>query len=488
MLQDPNVSPSASAASAGSERPAGGPSEPPAQAGSPDLTDAEAGTEADTGDVAVPGSEAIPPPSTTSPSTTSPSTPSPSTPPTSTPPPATPARSGLRAGLRRLFGRAPVAPAAHREGDRSPTTGNLVSSDSVSGTRVAVTPGALGASPDARLTALLAERELALGGIREGVIAVDSRGLVTRLNETARLLLGLPTAAVGTSLTDLGFDAGAVHALSARGSDDRDRACVAAGRMLVLNQVTVQPLRGRSETVTTLRDRTELVTLRLPGASTPGPMQLPSPSDQTDEFTHRVHTVEVLARLGTTSVSAGSADYLAAICAEQRGPLTRIMDPLVAALLIKRTAVVSARGAALRLTVDSELPRLDPATSADVVTVLGILLDNALDSVEGSTVRQLTVQIDTLAAGSDAPLAARLVEVRVRVHDTGPGIAAGLIDHIFEVERVTQAPVRHRADPGFGLAIVQLIATRRGGSVGYEFADGAAFDTVLPVRPAPAPV
>lgn len=339
--------------------------------------------------------------------------------------------------------------------------------------------------PGPELAALLAEREMALGGIREGVIAVDSLGRITRLNETARLLLDLPPEAVGASLNQLGLDAGAVQALSARGADDRDRACVAAGRMLVLNQVTVQPRRGTAETVTTLRDRTELVTLRLPlapGATAPGPVRLPSPSNQTDEFTHRVHTVEALARLG-----AAAGDYLAAICAEKRGALTRIMDPLVAALLVRRTTVVTARGAALRLTVDSGLPRLDPATSADVVTVLGILLDNALDSLEGSPVRQLTVQIESTAAGGDAPLAARLIDVRVRVHDTGPGIAGGLIDHIFEVEQVTQAPVRHRADPGFGLAIVQLIATRRGGSVSYEYIDGAAFEAVLPVRPAPTP-
>jgi sensor histidine kinase regulating citrate/malate metabolism len=218
------------------------------------------------------------------------------------------------------------------------------------------------------------------------------------------------------------------------------------------------------------------VTLRIPGT-----VQLPSPSDQTDEFTHRAHTVETLARLGTASFG-----YLNAICAETRGPLTRIMDPFVSALLIRRTAVATGRGAALRLTTDSELPRLDPATSADVVTVLGILLENALDSVEGSEVRELTVHVDTVVAGVATPLGARVVDVRLRVHDTGPGIAGGLIDHVFEIEQITQAPVRHRADPGFGLAVVQLIATRRGGSVGYEFIDGAAFDAVLPVRPAPA--
>lgn len=343
----------------------------------------------------------------------------------------------------------------------------------------------MAAGPSAAVTALLAERELALGGIREGVLSVDSRGHLTRLNETARLLLNLPPEAIGRPLDRLGLDAETVRALGTRGPSDRDRACIAAGRMLVLNQVTVQPLRGRTETVTTLRDRTELVTLRLrggPGVNAPGPVGLPSPSDQTDEFTHRVHTVETLAALGEASV-----DYLAAICAEQRGPLTRIMDPSITALLISRTTLVGARGATLRLTVDSAVPRLDPATSADAVTVLGILLDNALDSVDGSAVRRITVQIDCTAVGADAPLAARLSDVRLQVHDTGPGIAGGLIEHLFGEEQVAPAPVRQRADPGFGLATVQLIATRRGGNVSYEFIDGAAFDVVLPVRPAPTP-
>lgn len=459
MLQDPNVPPSASAAPAGSGSSAAGPSEPPAGFSTPPDAEDSASSAAATPAEVTAATETTAQTEVPAPGEAAAS--------------ALPPQSGLRAALRRFLGNRRAIPGGHRadaSGDNAADTADPV-------------------KPDAELAALLAERELALGGIREGVIAVDSRGQISRLNETARLLLDLPTTAVGTPLTQLGLDAGTVHALGARGAGDRDLACVAAGRMLVLNQVTVQPRRGRFETVTTLRDRTELVTLRLPGrpgAGAPGPVRLPSPSNQTAEFTHRVHTVDTLAELGGASVGAAAVGYLAAICAEQRGPLTRIMDPQVAALLITRTAVVVGRGAALRLTVDSALPRLDPATSADVVTVLGILLDNALDSVEGSTVRQLTVQIDTVAAGADAPLAARLVEVRVRVHDTGPGIAGGLIDHIFEVERVTQAPVRHRADPGFGLAIVQLIATRRGGSVGYEFADGAAFDAVLPVRPAPA--
>ena len=332
--------------------------------------------------------------------------------------------------------------------------------------------------PVPELGEVLAERELALSGIREGVLAVNAQGTITRMNETARQLLGLPLFAAGSRLGRFGLDSGTVTVLSSHGAVDRDRAIVAAGRMLVINQVTIRPRRGSAETVTTLQDRTELVTLRLPGTPVPGPMRLPSPSNQTAEFSHRLHTIEAIIGLG-----AASDGYIDAICAEDRGVLTAVMDPAVAALLRARTGLAIASGATLTLTAGSALPRLDPTTSTDVTTVLGLLLDNALDSVTGSTDRRLTVTLECIAAGPTAPLAARLVEVRVCVHDTGPGIAGGLINHVFAVAHVAATPARQRADSG-GLATVQAIAARRGGGVSYHHDDGASFEARLPVRAA----
>ena len=355
------------------------------------------------------------------------------------------------------------------------------------GTPAAVSPagpppaeGARAGRPVPELGEVLEQRELALSGIREGVLAVNAQGAITRMNETARQLLGLPLFAAGSRLGRFGLDSGTVSVLSSHGAVDRDRAIVAAGRMLVINQVTIRPRRGSAETVTTLQDRTELVTLRLPGTPAPGPMRLPSPSNQTAEFSHRLHTIDAIIGLG-----AASDGYIDAICAEDRGVLTAVMDPAVAALLRARTGLATASGATLTLTAGSALPRLDPTTSTDVTTVLGLLLDNALDSVTGSADRRLTVTLECIAAGPTAPLAARLVEVRVCVHDTGPGIAGGLINHVFAVAHVAATPVRQRADSG-GLATVQRIAARRGGAVSYHHDDGASFEARLPVRAADA--
>ena len=66
----------------------------------------------------------------------------------------------------------------------------------------------------------------------------------------------------------------------------------------------------------------------------------------------------------------------------------RIADPAVAALLIAKTTLAAESGVALELTDDSRLAALDPALSTDVITILGNLLDNAVDVSEGSEARR----------------------------------------------------------------------------------------------------
>ncbi len=100
-----------------------------------------------------------------------------------------------------------------------------------------------------------------LYGIREGVVGLDLRGRVTLVNDEAIRLLRIPGNALGRTLADLGVAEEVREALLS--SDvERDRAVGSAGRVLVVNRL---PLRSRGRpigSVTTLRDRTELLELR----------------------------------------------------------------------------------------------------------------------------------------------------------------------------------------------------------------------------------
>ena len=75
----------------------------------------------------------------------------------------------------------------------------------------------------------------------------------------------------------------------------------------------------------------------------------------------------------------------------------------------------------------------------------------------------------------------------VRVRDTGPGIAAGDVERIFErFYRADRSRSREVGGSGLGLAIVKHLARAHGGSVSVESRQGhgSTFTVTLPAGPA----
>jgi sensor histidine kinase regulating citrate/malate metabolism len=121
----------------------------------------------------------------------------------------------------------------------------------------------------------------------------------------------------------------------------------------------------------------------------------------------------------------------------------------------------------VRLEVD-EASRLDgtPLPSRDLLTVVGNLVDNALEAVAGTDPpRRVTVRVRE-ADG----------EVLVRVSDTGPGLAD--VEAAFRRGWSTR-----REGRGLGLALVRQVVDRYGGSYDVSAADGggAVVSVRLPV-------
>jgi two-component system CitB family sensor kinase len=338
----------------------------------------------------------------------------------------------------------------------------------------------LGLEPD-QIARLVEHREAMLHGIREGVVSVDTDDLITLANDSARTLLNLPADAVGRRIDDVGLDDEAVRVLRGHSAGDVDTGLVNRGMLLVLNQTTIHPPRSKPEVVTTLRDRTELVTLQHDlGSSMQASDTLRA---QTHDFANRLHTVSMLIQLGDTDAAV---DYIDAVSRDRSQldstVLTRINEPAVAALLIAKTSLARERGADLTLSAESSLPRVDETLSMDLVTVIGNLLDNAIDAVTATETRLVEVDIRAVTTGDDGPLPALLSEVRVSVRDSGPGVDSALNDRVFEAGVTSKPRAGDGADHGFGLAIVRLVATRRGGQVAFRNDDGAVFTATLPVQ------
>ena len=73
--------------------------------------------------------------------------------------------------------------------------------------------------------------------------------------------------------------------------------------------------------------------------------------------------------------------------------------------------------------------------------------------------------------------------MHVTVSDSGPGVSPDAAKRIFDRGFSTKsaAVVGGR---GIGLSLVRRICEQRGGAVGVQYADGAVFTAVLPVRAA----
>jgi signal transduction histidine kinase len=123
-------------------------------------------------------------------------------------------------------------------------------------------------------------------------------------------------------------------------------------------------------------------------------------------------------------------------------------------------------GAEITLEVPAE-PLLVAASEEIVATVLGALVENALEHAPGARIR--------VAARPRADLDGR---VEIVVEDDGAGVPAGDRERIFEPFYTT---ARARGGTGLGLAIVRASLARRGGTIELvPSARGACFRVTLP--------
>ncbi|HSU03651.1 MAG TPA: ATP-binding protein [Nocardioides sp.] len=320
----------------------------------------------------------------------------------------------------------------------------------------------------AAIGALADQREALLHSIREGVFAVAGDGTVTMMSDSARELIGLGDDVEGRRVADLDLEP-ALHDLLADDAEIRDHVVVLGDRVLVVNRNPVLERGRRVATVTTLRDRTELLALQSELSARESITN--TLRAQTHEFHNQLHTISGLVQLGEYDEVSRLVGTLSRRRAEiSDAVLARVEDPAVAALLIAKTSLAAERGVDLVLAAGSDLPRLDPESSTDVGTVLGNLVDNAVDasvSIGGRTV-EVALRLDAST-------------VHLVVADTGPGVPADRVGEIFR--RGWSSKESAVGGRGVGLALVQVVCERRGGAVTVRRGDdgvGAVFEAGLP--------
>jgi sensor histidine kinase regulating citrate/malate metabolism len=321
------------------------------------------------------------------------------------------------------------------------------------------------------LSRMHAYHEAALHAVREGLLLLDGQYRVALINDGGRELLGVSGNVVGRPVAELELPSPLLGALLA--SEPRvDEVHLTAERVVVVN---TSPVSGgeRRGTIVTLRDVTELQSLMGELDSERGFTQ--ALRSQAHEAANRLHTVVSLIELGRAeeAVDFATAELeLAQALTDQ--VVAAVSEPVLAALLLGKTAQANERGVELVVSDDSRLDDglLPPALSArDLVTVLGNLIDNAVDAAQGRVPARVTV-----TAYADA------TDLVLRVADTGPGVDpehAGLV-----FQRGFSTKPAGPGGRGLGLALVHQTVHRHDGTLTVREAagGGAEFEVRLPLR------
>ncbi|WP_408899282.1 ATP-binding protein [Nocardioides sp. R1-1] len=327
-----------------------------------------------------------------------------------------------------------------------------------------------------RVTHGMGERELArmyeyysavLHSVREGLLLLDGAGRVQLVNDEARRLLALPEDVVGRPIEELGLAPALVAAARGRTAESDD-LYLAGERILVVSSAPARWDGRDVGSVVTLRDHTEL-------RSVTGELEVvrrltESLRSQNHESANRLHTVVSLIEMGRAEEAvdfATSELHVAQLLTDR--VVGAVDDPVVAALLLGKSAEAAERG--VELVVTGTVPEGSGVPPRDLVTVVGNLVDNALDAVADADPRRIEVAF----AGEGSALV-------VRVGDSGPGLSPG------DAERVLDRGWTTKASPGtgrgLGLALVVQTARRHGGGVevGTSPLGGAEFTVTLRPR------
>jgi sensor histidine kinase regulating citrate/malate metabolism len=323
-----------------------------------------------------------------------------------------------------------------------------------------------GLSP-ARLARLVDYHHAALHAVREGLLLVDDDGRVQLANDEARRLLEVRDDPAGRLIAELGLPAELTQAL-AGGRRVADEVFATGSRVVVVNQAPTRPGGRAGGTVVTLRDRTELQVVT--GERDNIRAFAESLRAQAHEAANRLHTTVSLVELGRPQ---DAVEFATAELASAQRLTDRVVDavgePVLAALLLGKTAIAHERGVLLDI---------DPGTAVgpigipggDLVTIVGNLLDNAIDAaLQGDPPREVR-----LAAWEDAG------HLEIRVEDSGPGLTQEQAAHVFERGWTTKTTSSAHGR-GLGLALVQQAVKRNGGCVTCRPGPGAEFCVSLPI-------
>ncbi|QQK80854.1 sensor histidine kinase [Salicibibacter cibi] len=319
---------------------------------------------------------------------------------------------------------------------------------------------------------LFLQKESILQSTHEGIIAVNQKGLITLMNQTAqRLFLSnkkQTESYVGKHIREVLPDTRMPEVLDS-GESQYDREMLIGNHSVYVNRVPIFYENKLIGAVSSFRDKTEIE--RLTKELRRVKQYTEALRAQTHEFSNKLYTISGLLQLDQKEEaieliqkeSHTQQEWLQFL-------IQKVPDPMISAVLLGKRNQANELGIDMTFHPESKLTyRLSKKEKDVLLTVLGNLLENALEAVKKEPESKRHVSIFFTDLGNDLVF---------EVEDSGSGIPPELGNQIFNQGFSTKEG-SHR---GIGLALSKQMISEIGGTVLLEDGElgGACFVVTVP--------
>ncbi|MEI4619836.1 sensor histidine kinase [Bacillus cereus] len=324
----------------------------------------------------------------------------------------------------------------------------------------------LGLEPN-EIASLYRERNTILLSIKEGIIAIDQKGLITMMNTSAKDMLSLDNDYLHRHITEVFPDSHMMRVLE-MGIMENNQEIQFKDKVFILNMTPIVENSQTVGVVCSFRDKTELQ--RLIDTISEVRKYSEDLRAQTHEFTNKLFVLSGLLQLGHYAEAFEFIQQESSVHQSQNHILFhQILDTKVQAILLGKLGTASEKKIQFNIEGDSTLnPLPDHIEISHLITILGNMIDNAFDAVSNQSEKCVSFFVTDI--GND---------VVFEVIDSGIGVPSENIDTIFEKGFSTKGNNR-----GYGLSNVKEMVDSLQGTIEITNSKngGAIFTIYLPKK------
>ncbi|TQR18891.1 ATP-binding protein [Psychrobacillus soli] len=322
----------------------------------------------------------------------------------------------------------------------------------------------------AEIAHLFTERNALIESVREGIIMVDAKGVITMANLAAHEILSLPleTELVGRNVWDVIPNTYLPQVLEF-GEEHLDRSMEIRGKKAIVNRIPIRVGEKIVGAVSSFRAQSDID--RLAEELSQVKQYTEALRAQTHEYHNFLYTISGLIQLNSYDealnlIHVGTAEHQSLI----QFMTKRLQDPFLGGIVIGFLNRAKELKVQFILDEDSYLEKLPKHLQKHLfVSIIGNLVTNAFEAVEKLPEAIRFVRILIIDNGE---------EIIIEVEDSGAGVSEEVLDVVWK-EKVSTKSDKNR---GFGLVKVKENVNDLGGTIALEKGDlgGALFIVSIP--------